>query len=234
MALKELLGNIYSGDIDVVGDSRFDQVHERAQKNTEMLISESLLSDRRVVIYGSVGDSDLSIITSAISKLPADKAFMHIIVPHETAERDIVPWEAQLFKHRQKSIRKSELNQYNNESVIIWDSVGQLADLYRYADLAFIGAGFGAGVHSVTEAAVYHVPCAHGPKYDILAEAIELVELALSTVVIEPDELVNFLLQDESDLKDSSEKISTFINERLGATERIIQNERLLSPFTQR
>jgi len=229
--LKALLEQIYSGTIDIVGDSRFDQVDERSQKNREMLISDNLVADRRVVIYGSVGNSDLKIITSAIAQSPSDKAFTHIIVPHETSERDLIPWDSELFRLKIKSIRKSELDQFKGESVIIWDSVGQLADLYKYADLAYIGAGFDAGVHSVTEAAIYHVPCSHGPKYDILAEAIDLVEAQLSTVIYEAQDLVNFLALSPQAISSLSTRIETFVNERLGATNKIIDSEPLLQPL---
>jgi len=227
-ALKTLLENLYSGEIHVVGDSRFDQVHERAQKNTKMLISEHIVSDRRVVIYGSVGDSDLDVITGAIAEVAPDRAYMHIIVPHETAERDLIPWETELYRNRIKSIRNSEIDQYDSESVIIWDSVGQLADLYKLADLAYIGAGFGAGVHSVTEAAIYHVPSAHGPKYDILAEAIDLVDLGLSAVVIEAKDLAAFLNLPQDQIDDTSAKIKIFVNQGIGATDKIIADDPLL------
>jgi 3-deoxy-D-manno-octulosonic-acid transferase len=231
-SLKSMLEKIYAGQIDVVGDSRFDQVHERSRNNAEMLITKQLIADRRVVVYGSVGDSDLGIITDAIAQVPTDKAFMHIVVPHETAERDLIPWETELYRQKVKSIRKSEIEQFKNESVIIWDSVGQLADLYKYADLAFIGAGFGAGVHSVTEAAIYNVPCSHGPNYDILAEAIDLVEEGLSTVVNEVDDLTKFLAMSEDTISELSQLIDTFVNERLGATDKIIESEPLFRSLT--
>jgi len=231
--LKLLLEQIYSGEIDVVGDSRFDQVFERSQKNHDMLISGSFLTDHRVVVYGSVGQSDLHIIASSIAQAKIDKDFLHIIVPHETAERDLIPWETELFRKSIKSIRKSELDQFKGESVILWDSVGQLADLYKYADLAFIGAGFGAGVHSVTEAAIYHVPSAHGPKYDILAEAIELVDEGLSVVVNEVEELVDFLALPEEDITNLSGKIQSYVDLRVGASNKILQREALLKPLIQ-
>ena len=227
-----MLEQIYAGQIDVVGDSRFDQVHERSKTNTQMLITKELTSDRRVVVYGSVGDTDLKIIADAIAQVPSDKAFMHIIVPHETAERDLIPWETELYRQRIKSIRKSEIEQIKDESVIIWDSVGQLADLYKYADLAFIGAGFGAGVHSVTEAAIYNVPSAHGPNYEILAEAIDLVEKSLSTVVNEVDDLTTFLAMPQDAISKLSLQIETFVSERLGATEKIFQSDPLLRSLT--
>ena len=232
--LESLLKQIYSGPIDVVGDSRFDQVFERSKKNTEMLITNNLTSDRRVIVYGSVGNSDLNIITDSVAKANTELAFMHIIVPHETTERDLIPWERELFRQKTKSIRKSEIDQYKDETVIIWDSVGQLADLYKYANLAFIGAGFGAGVHSVTEAAIYSVPSAHGPKYDILAEAIELVDAGLSTVITDTQQLTNFLTMPETSISALSLKIDSFVKQRLGATDKIFENEPLLQPLIPR
>ncbi len=226
--LKTLLGKIYAGPIDVVGDSRFDQVYERSAKTQNMLITPEMIADRRVVVYGSVGDSDLLIIISAIRQIPKDMAFLHIIVPHETSERDLIPWETELYRHKVKSIRKSEIEQFKGETVIIWDGVGQLADLYKYAHLAYIGAGFGAGVHSVTEAAIYSVPSAHGPKYDILAEAVELVEMRLSIVVKQAEELSKFLILSQTDITSLSTEIGLFVKNRLGATDKIFENEPLL------
>ena len=227
-ALKSLLKQIYSGTIDVVGDSRFDQVQERFLSNSKMLITKKCISDRRVVVYGSVGDTDLNIIVDSIAQASTGKAFMHIIVPHETAERDLIPWETELFRRKVKSIRQSEIEQFRGESVLIWDAIGQLADLYKYADLAFIGAGFGAGVHSVTEAAIYNVPSAHGPKYDILAEAIELVDEGLSTVTLDVQELTNFLTMPENIISDLSIRIESFVKQRLGASDKIFASEPLL------
>ncbi len=224
-SLKSLLQELYSGPIDVVGDSRFDQVNERARTNDSEIISSDIISDRRVIVYGSVGASDLDIITSAIPKAQPSNAYLHIIVPHETAERDLIPWEVALYRHKYKSIRKSELDQYNQESVIIWNSVGQLADLYKYAKLAFIGAGFSTGVHSVTESAIYNVPCAHGPKYDILAEAIDLVDSGLSTVVYTDQELAEFLTLSLDTVGILSDKLKQFVEVRLGAAAKIISQE---------
>jgi len=224
-SLKALLDNLYTGQITVVGDSRFDQVNDRAKTNDSVLIPADILSDHRVIIYGSVGPSDLTTIIGAIANIRPDNNALHIIVPHETLERDLIPWEIELFRHKIKTIRKTEIEQFIDEKVIIWNSVGQLADLYKYAWLAYIGAGFDAGVHSVTEASVYQVPSAHGPKYDILAEAIDLVDMELSTVVHDDQELSKFLSMSQDIHSDLSARIKLFITSRLGATDKIIQNE---------
>jgi 3-deoxy-D-manno-octulosonic-acid transferase len=225
VSLRGLLKQLYSGPIDVVGDTRFDQVFERSQVNDQELISETIVVDRRVIVYGSTITSDLEVVTGAIAKASNDDKLLHIIVPHEAHERDVIPWESEFFRAKRKSIRQSEIEHYQGENIIIWNRVGQLADLYKYADLAFIGAGFTTGVHSVTEAAIYHVPSAHGPKYDILAEAIELVESGLSTVVTNSDELAAFLTLEQMTIDTLSNQIDIFTKARIGATDKVIKTE---------
>lgn len=223
--LHDLLQELYDGPLDVTGDTRFDQVSERAALNTATLLDPSLIADRRVIVYGSVVGSDLDVVSKGISKSLLAENHLHIIVPHEVKEKDLTPWEVEMYRHKIKTIRHTEIDEYTGENVIIWNRIGQLADLYKHADLAFIGAGFTTGVHSVTEAAVYHVPSAHGPVYDILAEAIELVNLKLSTVVHSADDLTEFLHTGDSELKQKSDHISAYIQERIGASDIIIDKE---------
>jgi 3-deoxy-D-manno-octulosonic-acid transferase len=231
---KELqvhLKQLFDGPIDVIGDTRFDQVKERSERNSLQFLDESKINDRRVIIYGSTVDSDLSIVCKGISASLNDQNSLHVIVPHEVGEKNLIPWEVELYRSKIKSIRHSELEEYSEESVIIWNSVGELADLYKYADLAYIGAGFTTGVHSVTEAAIYHVPAAHGPVYDILAEAIELVELNFSTVVLDHQELTAFLAMSDDDISALNTQIASFIDQRLGATDKFLAKEFSRSAF---
>ena len=224
-SLKMLLEQLYSGPIQVVGDSRFDQVYERSLTNDSELIEPNMLSDRRVIVYGSVVGSDLDIVCEAVAKSLSSLNYLHIIVPHEIHERDLTPWEVAFYRHKIKTIRLTEISDYAGESVLIWNHIGQLADLYKYASLAFVGAGFSTGVHSVTEAAIYHVPVAHGPRYDILAEAIELVKLQLSRVIDTPDDLVQFLALGDDEIATLSWQIKAFVAARIGASDKILQAE---------
>jgi len=223
--LKTLLERLYQGPISVVGDSRFDQVMERSKTVDSGLIPANIIADRKVIVYGSVGTDDIAVVCSAIAKSLKTTNLLHIIVPHEVKERDLTPWEIALFRVSIASARFTEQAEYTQQPVLIWNRVGELADLYQYATLAYIGAGFSTGVHSVTEPAIYQVPCAHGPKYDILAEAIELVEMGLSTVVNSAEELVRFLVQSPAAIKNCSRQIETFVGQRLGATDKIIKAE---------
>ena len=88
-----------------------------------------------------------------------------------------------------------------------------------------MGAGFSTGVHSVTEPAIYGVPAAHGPEYDLLDEAIELVNQGISTVVTSVDELGAYLelLDQPEALKHKREALQVFTQAYLGATDRILE-----------
>jgi 3-deoxy-D-manno-octulosonic-acid transferase len=225
--VAELLRDLYPGEIEVQGDTRFDQVHERAQANHDELIPPKVIDGRPVVVHGSVIESDLKLVPRSIAASLEQQAALHILVPHEVGERHLIPWEVECYRHKLKSIRMTELKDYQSEPVIIWNSVGQLADLYKQASLAYVGAGFGAGVHSVTEPAIYHVPAAHGPKYDILAEAIELVDLEISQVVRDADELGRWLIDSQSTqvLEAKRKALAAYISTRVGATDRIFEQE---------
>jgi 3-deoxy-D-manno-octulosonic-acid transferase len=98
---------------------------------------------------------------------------------------------------------------------MIVDKVGMLADLYAHADLAYVGAGFGRGVHSVIEPAVYSCAIAYGPNIHNLDEAVSMAKLGLSTIVNNANELANFYpLLDQPDLlKSIQEKTEQFVTQ---------------------
>ena len=224
--LAENLQHLYRGPIDVVGDTRFDQVYERANKNSSEWLAQDIVQNRQVVVYGSVIDSDLTVVTEAIAKsVSRGDSVLHVVVPHEVGEKHLTPWEVSFYRAQVKSARVSELTSYTGESILLWNKVGDLADLYKHAQLAYVGAGFTTGVHSVTEPAIYGVPAAHGPEFDLLDEAIELVNQGISTVVTSGDELGAYLeLLDQPEvLRQKREALHTFMQAYLGATDRILE-----------
>jgi 3-deoxy-D-manno-octulosonic-acid transferase len=224
--VAELIQKLYTKEIMITGDTRFDQVINRAEHNEMVFLGDDVVKNRPIIIYGSVIETDLEIISHAISKLDSYDAYFHVIVPHEVSERDIVPIEVELYRLKLASFRKTELHLYHDESILIWNSVGELADLYKFATLAYIGAGFSTGVHSVAEPSVYCVPSAHGPHYDLLAEAIELIDLGISTLIRKSDDLTDFIrLIASPELID----FKKYVSERKGATQKILKALNLYS-----
>ena len=104
--------------------------------------------------------------------------------------------------------------------------VGILAELYAYSDIAYVGAGFGAGVHSVLEPAVYSNHIGFGPNYQIVDMAVTLTEMGLSQVINNGDDFNGFLtlLDKKEELANNQAKMEEFINNQKPAAELIIEN----------
>jgi len=215
-----LLRQIYDGPLHVWGDTRFDQILFRSEHPD---FTSEVLEGKPWFIFGSLLSGENSLVAEALAAHP-DKPF--IIVPHETDRPEITWWEETLNKQKRSFVRRSKLETLKDETIILWDSVGELADLYRYGLAAYVGGGFGAGVHSVIEPAVYHIPVAYGPKYDILAEAIELAEQDVAMVIRTAKDLSRFIEQafDADWNREKAAAIRSFVDTRTGATEKIVRH----------
>ena len=119
----------------------------------------------------------------------------------------------------------SEKEKLQNSRVIIINKIGILANLYKYSDLAYVGAGFGAGVHSVIEPSVYENMVSFGPNYQIVDMAVSLVKNKLAAVINNSDDFVQFLtpLNNPSKLKIVSENMGQFLSEQKQASNAIIE-----------
>ncbi len=181
-ASKEALSAIYSRDIIVSGDSRKDQVLKI--KNNVALNKEL----KPTVIYGSIWLNDLPVIKEMISQL---SNYNHFVYPHDLAEDNI------------KSIC-SELNCENKHSIAeisgtyVINSMGQLKKDYSAAHIAYIGGGYGEGIHNILEAAVYNIPTVFGPRFHKSEEAKDLIDLEVA-----------YSLSDISQLKSVLQKLQT-------------------------
>jgi 3-deoxy-D-manno-octulosonic-acid transferase len=147
-----------------------------------------------------------------------------IIAPHEPTLIHLEKLEND-FAGKLKTIRFSSLNNYNDERVIIVDSIGILLTLYYYADIAFVGGSFKSNVHNVLEAAVYGIPVLFGPKILNSREAIELSKLGGGIMVKNKKEAYRQIrtLITNDDLLHLKGIISKEYTERnLGATDKII------------
>ncbi|MBT3300132.1 MAG: hypothetical protein HN657_06725 [Candidatus Marinimicrobia bacterium] len=195
-----------SEKIHVIGDTRFDQIQDR-KKEKPQLFSDEIYSTKNI-IFGSMDEFDISFVKKSIhthfpngeTSLQAVKQRL-ILVPHEVDEKTLQNIESQFNTINISMIRYSHLDDNIKSSCILIDRIGLLADLYAYADLAYIGAGFGRGVHSVIEPAVHACAIAYGPNFHILDEAVSLVQEDISTIVRTEEELSTFFsLLNQSDL----------------------------------
>ncbi|MDO8550782.1 MAG: glycosyltransferase N-terminal domain-containing protein [Ignavibacteria bacterium] len=212
--------------LSVVGDTKFDRVHQKSIKAKESkLIKEEFLKNKKVIVAGSTWSADEDILLPAFVKLTkyVEDVFL-IIAPHEPTLLHIEGIENELYKFA-KTIRFSHLHNYKDEKVIIVDSIGILMTLYSYADAAFIGGGFKYNVHNVLEAAVYGVPVLFGPKIENSQEAKELLKRGGGILVKDKKDTykqLRTLFIDENQRKTKADISFNYVEENLGATEKII------------
>lgn len=170
---EQLLKNIGLDNITISGDTRFDRVAEIAKQAKRIEIAEKFKQDNSIIIGGSTWDKDEEIIIEFINT--SQRKTKYIIAPHEIHESNI----QRIIKSINKpviSYSSASINNVNDFQVLIIDNIGMLSSLYRYADIAYIGGGFGVGIHNILEAATFGLPVVFGPNYKKFQEAVDLVE----------------------------------------------------------
>jgi 3-deoxy-D-manno-octulosonic-acid transferase len=208
-----------------VGDTKFDQVlirKELALKNSPL--PKEWSNNSMVIVLGSVWPEDTEHTLPVLCKLLADREDLKIIiVPHQPNERFIM--QIRLAFPSLDTIDYTHRKYLKDERIIIVDVIGVLADLYRYADIAYVGGSFRQGIHNVMEPAVYRIPVIYGPLYTNSFEAVRLNKAGGSEIVknsAEFDGVLNRLLDNQETRRQMGEKAGDYAMNNIGATERII------------
>ncbi|KYG63132.1 hypothetical protein AZI86_15575 [Bdellovibrio bacteriovorus] len=181
----------------VSGDTRFDQVFHRLE-NPRALKNELMPSPEDFIfIAGSSWPEDETVLVTALAKLKG-LYLRSIIAPHETHEEHLTSLEAQLDSAGLKHVRYSKALQWHGDEILIIDQVGILAELYTWADVAFIGGSFKKQVHSVMEALAAGLPVMVGPHHQNNREALFYQKKSFSSgmivqVVHSPEDVVVLL-----------------------------------------
>ncbi len=222
----------YSGlnDITISGDTRFDRVAEIAGQSKRIEIVEKFGQNSMVIICGSTWKKDEEILTGYINK--DSHNIKYIIAPHETGDKNIHRLERSIKKPLVK-FSSANINDISKYDVLIIDSVGILSSLYRYGDIAYIGGGFGAGIHNILEAAVFGLPVIFGPRHKKFQEAVDLVKLGGAFPVCSYSVLKQHFdeLQDTSTRERAGKIAAKYVSEKQGATRIILENIEGTAPF---
>lgn len=222
----------FKDNIEIAGDTRFDRVIAIAEKNEAVPHIKEFIGTHRVLVAGSTWEEDE---IELLHFVKANPDLKFIIAPHEIDKENL----NDVKKEFKQSVFYSELAAGNKPAddinVLIIDNIGMLSKLYQYADVTFVGGGFGSdGVHNVLEAAVYGKPVVFGPVYEKFTEAKGLVECGGAVTAGGPLQLESILrkLFDEHDAFEKSSKAAKdFVYNNKGATKKIIdhiQRNRLL------
>ena len=227
---KNLMYLVPENKIHITGDSRFDRVLERKNDANDNLLPKSYKKSKTIIL-GSIETSDYPILFSGLKKYyPNGQDDLEnnnhrlIIVPHEIDSQNLHRIYTNLTEIGFDVVNYSEKDRLQESRVVIIDLVGILADLYRYADLAYVGSGFNDGIHSVLEPAVYTNAISFGPKYHIVDMAVSLADLRLAAVIHSSDDFSLFLnLLDNNDkLNEIHTNMKDYISKQKLASEQII------------
>ena len=231
---RRLLKLIGIENVTVAGDTRFDRVTDVMRSTVEIPGFPGFGQDARLrFIAGSSWEADEDIYVPWLNS-HHDVAF--IIAPHEFNEtrlealRNRFNCHVALLSEWTFEIKSSKLppgqlpERLKKVRGIIIDSFGKLSSLYRYADIAYIGGGFGAGIHNLNEAAVYGIPVIFGPNHSKFKEANDLIERGGGfsiTSIADFYESVDALTASKSTLSQAGEAAGQYIRDNLGATDMI-------------
>jgi 3-deoxy-D-manno-octulosonic-acid transferase len=194
---KHLLHDAGITNVTISGDTRFDRVWANARQPKSLKYVAEFKNNQKLFIAGSTWPADEKLIADLVTQYPDWK---FIIAPHEIGEDKISGLVNLLPK--ETTVRFSQINTLSAlHTTLIIDNIGMLSSLYQYADIAYIGGGFGAGIHNTLEAAAFGMPVIFGPKYDKFKEARDLVELKAGFSINNQEELnavAGLLMKDDT------------------------------------
>jgi 3-deoxy-D-manno-octulosonic-acid transferase len=219
---RMLLAEYGIDNVEVCGDTRFDRVLE-IQQNARLLpeVEAFVKKSKLMLIAGSTWPEDEEIIISYFNTHSEVKL---IIAPHEIHREHLLYIQSLLNR---PSIRLSEACEESlrtNDCLII-DSFGLLSSIYRYGDIAYIGGGFGGGIHNTLEAAVYGIPVVFGPKYHKFKEAKNLINCGGGFSVDNETAFIdcmNNFISDPELRHIAGAAAGDFVDKNAGATEKIL------------
>ncbi len=219
----DLLALIGVNNASLTGDTRFDRVADIAAKSKELPIVSAFKQGKKVIVAGSSWPKDEDILCAYFNEHPEVKM---ILAPHEIHQSHLDSIVAKL-KRPYVFYKETNEEEAAQADCLIINCFGLLSSIYKYGEVAYIGGGFGVGIHNTLEAAVYGMPVVFGPNYHKFQEAVGLVERGAAYVVENSEQynpLMDKMLSDGSSLLlTASEAAAAYVNENRGATTKIVE-----------
>ena len=220
---KDLLLGIGVRNVTVAGDTRFDRVQQIRQQAKELPLVEAFKQSKLTFVAGSSWQPDEDLFIDYFNHHTEVKL---IIAPHVIGEDHL---QQIISKLEGKVVRYTQatLENVQDARCLLIDCFGLLSSIYRYGEIAYIGGGFGTGIHNTVEAAVYGVPVIFGPNHQRFMEAKDLIACGGAFSVNdgnELNELLDKLLLDSDYLHDTGHKAGSYVSSRIGATDIILKH----------
>lgn len=220
-ASQWLLQTIRVGAVTTTGDTRFDRVAAVAEAAREVPAIGQFAGGERVVVAGSTWPADEHVLLEIIKRHAGLK---FVIVPHEI-EADRI--DKLLLNSPRPAVRYTQFDPKRDAGaqVMVVNVIGILSSIYRYGAYAYVGGGFGVGIHNTLEAAAFGIPVAFGPNYLRFREACELIELGAAMSIESADELDGWLTRLENDpaaYEQACKLSGEYVSKNRGATRKIV------------
>jgi 3-deoxy-D-manno-octulosonic-acid transferase len=219
---ETLLAGIGFKNVTVPGDTRFDRVCRIADQKKHIPEVEIFVDNKICMVAGSTWPPDEDILVRFINE--NKRGMKWIIAPHEIHDRQI---KRLMESVGAGAVRYSQLPGANlaGYDILIIDNIGMLSSLYQYGTVAYIGGGFGKGIHNTLEAATYGIPVFFGPVHKKFREALDLIEMGGAFPVKNYAgfaQKLNYLLDNPKELKQAGDIAGAYVASGRGATEKII------------
>jgi 3-deoxy-D-manno-octulosonic-acid transferase len=209
----------------VAGDTRFDRVRAIAANAVEVPVIANFAQGAQVIVAGSSWPQDEAILADFINNSPSNVKC--IVAPHEVHESHITQLVARFSVpvcrySKLKGAIPAEVR------VLVIDTIGLLSSIYRYGSVAYIGGGFGKGIHNTLEAATYGMPVIFGPNHKKFKEAMDLIQHGAGFPISDKSDFVTVMENfwspgSEATLKASGELALSYVQSMCGATSRILK-----------
>ena len=237
---KRLLEGIGITAVDVVGDTRFDRVLQIKEAAKHLPICEAFRTGVASSQSADVPHHDFKVFVAGSSWPPDENIFIPffnehkdwrlLIAPHVIAEEHL-KLILSLIKGK-KVVRYTQTTpeEAADADVLIIDCFGLLSSMYNYGDVAYIGGGFGVGIHNTLEAAVWNMPVIFGPNNKKFQEAQGLLKSGGGFEINTYEDfsgLMSSLMNDEAFLKQAGDKAGTFVAHLAGATDKVLASVKL-------
>jgi 3-deoxy-D-manno-octulosonic-acid transferase len=229
---KNLLQSIGFNNVKVSGDTRFDRVVSILERDNSLDFIEQFKDNKTTIVIGSSWPKDESLLVNYINQSSDDVKF--IIAPHNIKSEQIqelkksIYKKTVLFSEKEEILKQVQHDKIADFQIFIIDTIGILTKIYSYADIAYVGGGFGnPGVHNILEPATFGVPVVIGPNYSHFAEATALVNMEGCISIqnqTQLNEAFDLLLHNEDERLEKGHICSTFVQMNKGATQTIMNH----------
>jgi 3-deoxy-D-manno-octulosonic-acid transferase len=220
---KKLVQQLGFQNVSVSGDTRFDRVVSILERNNHLDFIEKFKNNTLTIVIGSSWPKDEELLVNFINQSTENIKF--IIAPHNIKSDQILELQKSITK---KSILFSEKESKNvgEYDIFIINTIGILTKIYSYADIAYVGGGYGnPGVHNLLEPATFGIPIVIGPNYSHFAEATALVNMEGCISVSNQNELndaFSNLISNDDVRHEKGHICNTFVQMNKGATDKIL------------